>query len=62
MWLLEMSEDFQESELVSGVCGGLSGKRELVWVVCRSAWRDLVRMSAVLFLELTPPIRMLVSI
>jgi hypothetical protein len=37
--------------------GCLSGNRELVCLVCRSGWRALVKMSAVLSLELTPPIR-----
>ncbi len=62
MVVLVVSEDDQESELVTGawwVSGiGLFGRRKLVCLVCRSGWRALVNMSAVLFLELTPPIRM----
>jgi hypothetical protein len=41
-----------------GVGVGLGGKSGLVWVWCRSGWRNLVRISLVLSLLLTPPIRM----
>ncbi len=37
---------------------GLGGKSGLVWVWCNSGWRNFVRISLVLFLLLTPPIRM----
>jgi hypothetical protein len=37
MWLFEVSEEVQESELVAWGSGrGLSGNRELVCLVCRS--------------------------
>ena len=37
---------------------GLGGKSGLVWVWCRSGWRNFVKISLVLSLLLTPPIRM----
>ena len=40
---------------------GLGGKSGLVWVWCKSGCRNFVRMSLVLSLLLTPPIRMLCS-
>ena len=37
---------------------GLGGKSGLVWVWCSSGCRNLVKISLVLSLLLTPPIRM----
>jgi hypothetical protein len=57
--VLVVSDDVQASELVvESVWVSLSGNRELVCLVWRSGWRAFVRMSAVLFLDPTPPIRM----
>ncbi len=60
--VLIVSDDVQASELVVElVWVSLSGNRELVCLVClvwRSGWRAYVRMSAVLFLDPTPPIRL----
>jgi hypothetical protein len=57
--VLVVSDDIQASELVVElVWASLSGNRELVCLVWRSGWSAFVRMSAVLFLDPTPPIRL----
>ncbi len=40
-----------------GMRSPLSGKRDVVCLVCKSGCKDLVRISAVLSLEDTSPIR-----